>query len=100
MRNSFSKGVKKLIISVSLASFLLSPVSYVFSMNQVSAATPAFAKHHDDRDKDRDHWDKDRQDHYKDNKKDDDKDYDRGDVTAAVLIGGVIGAIIAKNTWY
>lgn len=94
MRNSFSKGVKKLIISVSLASFLLSPVSYVFSMNQVSAATPAFAKHHDDRD----HWDKDRHDHYKDNKKDDDKDYDRGDVTAAVLIGGVIGAIIAKNT--
>lgn len=29
---------------------------------------------------------------------DDDKDFDRGDITTAVLVGGVIGAIIAKNT--
>lgn len=48
----------------------------------------------------RPHWDKDRwdDDDWWEDRKDDDKDYDRGDVTAAVLIGGVIGAIIAKNT--
>ena len=28
----------------------------------------------------------------------DDNDYDKGDITTAVLIGGVIGAVIAKNT--
>ncbi len=31
-------------------------------------------------------------------KKDDDKGYSKGNITTAVLIGGVIGAIIAKNT--
>lgn len=36
---------------------------------------------------------KDRQD--KDNS---DKDYDKSDITTAVLVGGVIGAVIAKNT--
>lgn len=40
-------------------------------------------------DRDKDRWDRDR---------DDDKDYDKGDITTAVLVGGVIGAIIAKNT--
>lgn len=55
-----------------------------------------------------DHWDKDkknppppppRHDRDKDRwDKDDDKDYDKGDITTAVLVGGVIGAIIAKNT--
>ena len=48
-----------------------------------------------------DDWDRpprhDRDD--RDDRDDDsDKDYDKGDITAAVLIGGVIGAIIAKNT--
>ncbi|WP_346685122.1 hypothetical protein [Megamonas hypermegale] len=38
-------------------------------------------------DRDKDRWDRD-----------DDKDYDKGDITTAVLVGGVIGAIIAKNT--
>ena len=38
-------------------------------------------------DRDDDRWDRD-----------DDKDYDKGDITTAVLVGGVIGAIIAKNT--
>ena len=37
-------------------------------------------------DRDDDRWDRD------------DKDYDKGDITTAVLVGGVIGAIIAKNT--
>lgn len=48
----------------------------------------------------RPHWDKDKwhDDDWWEDRKDDDKDFDRGDVTAAVLIGGVIGAIIAKNT--
>ena len=53
-------------------------------------------RHDDD-----DDWDRpprhDRDD--RDDRDDDsDKDYDKGDITAAVLIGGVIGAIIAKNT--
>ena len=52
---------------------------------------------HDDDDDD---WDRPpRHDDDDDDWDDDsDKDYDKGDITAAVLIGGVIGAIIAKNT--
>ena len=67
-------------------------------------STPPPPRH--DRDKDR--WDKDkknppppppRHDRDKDRwDRDDDKDYDKGDITTAVLVGGVIGAIIAKNT--
>lgn len=99
MKEIFSKRAKRIITSIALACFLSSPIGYVFSMNQVSAATPAYARHHDyDHDRDRDHWDKDKHDRHKDDKKDDDKDYDRGDITTAVLIGGVIGAVIAKNT--
>lgn len=57
---------------------------------------------HDDDDDD-DDWDRDRpprhdRDDRDDRDDDSDKDYDKGDITAAVLIGGVIGAIIAKNT--
>lgn len=58
--------------------------------------------------RDKDRWDKDkknppppppRHDRDKDRwDRDDDKDYDKGDITTAVLVGGVIGAIIAKNT--
>ena len=56
---------------------------------------------HDDADDD--DWDRDRpprhdRDDRDDRDDDSDKDYDKGDITAAVLIGGVIGAIIAKNT--
>ena len=55
---------------------------------------------HDDDDDD---WDRDRpprhdRDDRDDRDDDSDKDYDKVDITAAVLIGGVIGAIIAKNT--
>lgn len=58
---------------------------------------------HDDDDDDDDDWDRDRpprhdRDDRDDRDDDSDKDYDKGDITAAVLIGGVIGAIIAKNT--
>lgn len=54
-------------------------------------------RHDDDDDDD---WDRPpRHDDDDDDWDDDsDKDYDKGDITAAVLIGGVIGAIIAKNT--
>lgn len=57
-------------------------------------------RHDDDDDDD---WDRDRPPRHdredRDDRDDDsDKDYDKGDITAAVLIGGVIGAIIAKNT--
>ncbi len=34
----------------------------------------------------------------KDKDDDDDKGYSKGNITTAVLVGGVIGAIIAKNT--
>ena len=58
-------------------------------------------------DRDKDRWDKDkknppppppRHDRDDDRWDRDDKDYDKGDITTAVLVGGVIGAIIAKNT--
>lgn len=58
-----------------------------------------------------DHWNKDKKNppppppprHGRDDRddrwdRDDDKDFDKGDITTAVLVGGVIGAIIAKNT--
>ena len=143
MKELFSKRAKKIITTVSLSCFLCSPVSYVCSMNEASAAalntnvayeqqfnTVGFDKddhwnrgrsdedkdwkkppRHDDddddwdrpprHDDDDDDWDRpprhDRDD--RDDRDDDsDKDYDKGDITAAVLIGGVIGAIIAKNT--
>ncbi len=133
MKELFSKRAKKIITTVSLSCFLCSPVSYVCSMNQASAAalntnvayeqqfnTVGFDKddhwnrgrsdedkdwkkppRHDDDDDD--DWDRDRpprhdRDDRDDRDDDSDKDYDKGDITAAVLIGGVIGAIIAKNT--
>ena len=155
MKELFSKRAKKIITAVSLSCFLCSPVSYVYSMNQASAAalntnvayeqqfnTVGFDKddhwnrgrsdwkkppppRDDDRDDKRpprpdrddddwtpppprhddddDDWDRDRpprhdRDDRDDRDDDSDKDYDKGDITAAVLIGGVIGAIIAKNT--
>ena len=160
MKELFSKRAKKIITAVSLSCFLCSPVSYVCSMNEASAAalntnvayeqqfnTVGFDKddhwnrgrsdedkdwkkppppRDDDRDDKRpsrpdkddedkwnpppprhddddDDWDKDRpprhdRDDRDDRDDDSDKDYDKGDITAAVLIGGVIGAIIAKNT--
>lgn len=145
MKELFSKRAKKIITTVSLSCFLCSPVSYVCSMNQASAAalntnvvyeqqfnTVGFDKddhwnrgrsdedkdwkkppppRDDDRDDKRpprhddddDDWDRDRpprhdRDDRDDRDDDSDKDYDKGDITAAVLIGGVIGAIIAKNT--
>ena len=147
MKELFSKRAKKIITTVSLSCFLCSPVSYVYSMNEASAAalntnvayeqqfnTVGFDKddhwnrgrsdedkdwkkpsRHDDdddddwtpppprHDDDDDDWDRDRpprhdRDDRDDRDDDSDKDYDKGDITAAVLIGGVIGAIIAKNT--
>ena len=143
MKELFSKRAKKIITTVSLSCFLCSPVSYVCSMNQASAAALNTNVAYEQQfntvgfDKD-DHWNRGRSDEDKDWKKpprhdddddddwdrpprhddddddwdrppchddddddwddDSDKDYDKGDITAAVLIGGVIGAIIAKNT--
>ena len=132
MKELFSKRAKKIITTVSLSCFLCSPVSYVYSMNQASAAALNTNVAYEQQfntvgfDKD-DHWNRGRSDEDKDWKKpppprdddrddnrdrpprhdrddrddrddDSDKDYDKGDITAAVLIGGVIGAIIAKNT--
>ena len=53
---------------------------------------------HDDDDDDWDRPPRHDRDDRDDRDDDSDKDYDKGDITAAVLIGGVIGAIIAKNT--
>lgn len=81
--------LQKFIGIMALACFLCSPVSYAVELSTVSAAPRHEGKHeppppppkHDKHDKD-----------------DDDNDYDKGDITTAVLIGGVIGAVIAKNT--
>lgn len=169
MKELFSKRAKKIITAVSLSCFLCSPMSYVFSMSQASAAALNSSVVYEQQfntigfDKD-DHWNRGRHDDDKDWKNppppprddkdkndkrpprhdddkdwknpppprhdgdddwnpppppprhdddddwdppppprhdrddDSDKDYDKGDITAAVLIGGVIGAIIAKNT--
>lgn len=78
---------KNIIAVVALACFLASPISYTVQTSTVSAA----AFHHERRAPEPP---PPPPKHDKDN----DKDYDRGDVTAAVLIGGVIGAVIAKNT--
>lgn len=76
--------IKNIVAVIALASFLVSPISYAVQISSADAATVYHEKrHHEPPHK----WDKD-----------DDKDFDRGDVTAAVLIGGVIGAVIAKNT--
>lgn len=125
MKELFSKKAKKIITVLSLSCFLCSPVSYIFNMKQVAASSVnsnivdeqyldiiGFDKddnwdrnysdkrwkhrhHHHRHDDDDDDWDWDSSRHDRD---DDDKDFDRGDITAAVLIGGVIGAVIAKNT--
>ena len=146
MKELFSKRAKKIITTVSLSCFLCSPVSYVCSMNQASAAalntnvayeqqfnTVGFDKddhwnrgrsdedkdwkkppRHDDdddddwtpppprHDDDDDDWDRDRpprhdRDDRDDRDDDSDKDYDKGDITAAVLIGGVIGQAVGKG---
>ena len=82
---------KKFIGIMALACFLCSPVSYAVQVSTVSAAP-----HHED---------KGRHDpppppppKHDRHDRDDDNDYDKGDITTAVLIGGVIGAVIAKNT--
>ena len=80
--------LKNFIGIIALACFLCSPVSYAVQLSTVSAA-PRHEERHDPPPPPPKH---DRHD------KDDDNDYDKGDITTAVLIGGVIGAVIAKNT--
>ena len=80
--------LKNFIGIIALACFLCSPVSYVVQLSTVSAA-PRHEERHDPPPPPPKH---DRHD------KDDDNDYDKGDITTTVLIGGVIGAVIAKNT--
>ena len=80
--------LKNFIGLIALACFLCSPVSYAVQLSTVNADQsheerldpPPPPPQHDRHDKD------------------DDNDYDKGDITTAVLIGGVIGAVIAKNT--
>ena len=80
--------LKNFIGIIALACFLCSPVSYAVQLSTVSAA-PRHEERHDPPPPPPKH---DRHD------KDDDNDYDKGDITTAVLIVGVIGAVIAKNT--
>ena len=79
----------KFIGIIALACFLCSPVSYAVQLSTVSAAP-----HHEEKEK---HEPPPPPKHDK-HDRDDDNDYDKGDITTAVLIGGVIGAVIAKNT--
>ena len=84
MKELFSKRAKKIITTVSLSCFLCSPVSYVCSMNQASAAALNTNVAYEQQfntvgfDKD-DHWNRGRSDEDKDWKKpppprDDDRD--------------------------
>ena len=121
MLELFTKKTKKVIGIAALTCFLATPISYTMSVSSAAAALDnqiQFDQRHEPRhDRDNDRWDKDkkrppkndrwdkdknpppRHDRDKDRwDRDDDKDYDKGDITTAVLVGGVIGAIIAKNT--
>ncbi len=93
---------KKFVAITALSSLLCVPLSYTASvasaaslepMNQISQFNQygsEYSSHRDDRD---------RHDRYDKRRHDDDKDgYSKGNITTAVLVGGVIGAIIAKNT--
>lgn len=90
--------ITKVISVLALACFLCSPLGYVATLPTASAASYSYDSRHDnppphkDKDKNKDRHDKDRKD------KDDDDDYSKGNIVTAVLVGGVIGAIIAKNT--
>ena len=123
MLELFTKKTKKVIGIAALTCFLATPISYTMSVSSAAAAALdnqiQFDQRHEPRhDRDNDRWDKDKKrppkndrwdkdknppprhdrDDRDDRDDDSDKDYDKGDITAAVLIGGVIGAIIAKNT--
>ncbi len=127
MLKLFSKRVKKGVGIASLACFLCMPISYTVSINTAAAASfnqIEYAERHnpppprnDNKNDRNDKWDNDkrpprndRDDRWDDkdkrpapppprkDKKDDDKGYSKGNIATAVLIGGVIGAIIAKNT--
>lgn len=84
--------VKRIVGIIAIASFLCTPLTYAVEAASVSAAPRHEEQRQDapppehDRDRDRD----------KD--KDDDDGYSKGNIVSAVLIGGVIGAVIAKNT--
>lgn len=80
--------LQKFIGIMALACFLCSPVSYAVELSTVSAA-PRHEERHEPPPPPK---------HDRHDKHDDDNDYDKGDITTAVLIGGVIGAVIAKNT--
>ncbi len=92
MFNLIGLKLKKVVGIIALACFLCSPLSYAVQSTTVSAASHnTYSKDHknpppppkDDRHK---------------NDKDDDDGYSKGNIVSAVLIGGVIGAVIAKNT--
>ena len=106
----FTKKTKKAIGIAALTCFLSLPVSYTLDVSTASAA--AFDKQNkiEQRHDRNDRWDKDDKDknpppppprHDRDDDrwdKDDGKDYDKGDIATAVVVGGVVGAIIANNT--
>lgn len=86
MLNKIGSKTKKCIGIFALAAFLGGPLSYT-AASVPTASAASYSSHRDHRD-----WDRDK------HKKDDGKDYNKGNVVTAVLVGGVIGAIIAKNT--
>lgn len=91
IKGRFTKAISVL----ALACFLCSPLGYVATLPTASAASYSYDSRHDNPP----HKDKDRKDrHDRDRKEDDDNDYSKGNIVTAVLVGGVIGAIIAKNT--
>lgn len=93
MLNLITGKFKRIVSVLALACFLCSPLGYVATLPTASAASYGFDSRHDNPHRDRDYrHDRDRNDD------DDDEDYTKGNIVTAVLVGGVIGAIIAKNT--
>lgn len=86
MLNKIGSKAKKTIGILALAAFLGGPLSYT-AVATPTASAASYSSHKDHRDWDRRH-----------HKKDDGKDYNKGNIVTAVLVGGVIGAVIAKNT--
>lgn len=88
--------IKNIVSIIALACFLSTPLTYLAQPATADAAIFHRDRgHHHGWHKDHwddDRWDDDRWDH------DDDKDFDKGDIAAAVVIGGVVGAVIANNT--
>ncbi len=90
---------KKFVAITALSSLLCVPLSYTAGVTSASAASFNSISSINQFEQYGSEYSSHRNDRYDKRKHDDDKDgYSKGNITTAVLVGGVIGAIIAKNT--